>query len=112
MEPKNGVFATLSKTKILKDVSNEITTFLIRDPPKTDSESKPKTTLENNAPKSHPTSENSLILDTRWAPQEGTNLSRRHQKCERGILWGPNGSKMVTQTFQKPILVQILNIFL
>ena len=51
MEPKNGVFATPSKNKILKDVSNEITTFLAWDPPKTDSESKPNTAMENNAPK-------------------------------------------------------------
>ena len=57
MESKTGVFATLSKNKILKDVSNEITTFLAWDPPKTDSESKPNTALENNAPKCNPTSE-------------------------------------------------------
>ena len=43
--------------------------------------------------------------------QEGTNLSRRHPNCERGILWGPNGSQMVTQTLQKPISVSILKIF-
>ena len=111
MEPKTAVFATLSKIKILKDISNEITTFLVWDPLKTDSESKPKTAQENNAPKSHPLSENGFILDPHWAPQEGSNFSRRHQHCERGILWGPNGSKMVTHTLQKPILVPILNIF-
>ena len=109
MEPKNNVFATLSETKILKDLSNEITTFLVRDPPKTDSKSKPKTALQKNAPKSHPSCENCFILDSHWAPQEGTNFSRRHQKCERGILWGPNGSQMVTQTLQKPILAPTFN---
>ena len=31
---------------ILKDVCNEITTFLVQDPPKTASESKPETALE------------------------------------------------------------------
>ena len=111
MESKTAVFATLSKTKILEDVSNEITTFVVRDLPKTDSESKPKTALESNAPKNRPTSENGFILDPHWAPQEGTNLSRRHQNCERGILWGPNGSQMVIQTLPKPILAPILNIF-
>ena len=62
MEPKTYVFATLSKPMILKDVSNEITTFLVQDPPEIDSKSKPKTALENNAPKSHPTCENGFIL--------------------------------------------------
>ena len=111
MQSENVVFATLSKTKILKDLPNEITTFLVRDPPKTDSKSKPKTALQNNPPKSHPTSENGFILDPHWAPQEGTNLSRRHQNCEHGILWEQNGSQMVTQTLQKPISAPFLNIF-
>ena len=46
MDPTTDVFASLSKNKILKDVSNEITTFLMQDPPKTASESKPETALE------------------------------------------------------------------
>ena len=79
MEPKTGVYATASKTKILKDISNEITTFLIRDPPKTASESKPEIALENNARKSHPTFEKRSILEPHGGPQEVTNLSRRHQ---------------------------------
>ena len=116
IEPKSDVSAPLSKTKTLKDVSNEITTFLVQDPLNTDSESKPKTALENNAPKSHPTSENCFILDPHWAPQEGTNLSRRHQNCECGILWEPSASQMRTQTLQKPnsapILAPILNFFI
>ena len=59
---KRLFFATLSKPMILKDVCNEITTFLVQDPPEIDSKSKPKTALENNAPKSHPTCENGFIL--------------------------------------------------
>ena len=62
MDPTTDVFASLSKNKISKDVSNEITTFLVQDPPEIDSKSKPKTALENNAPKSHPTCENGFIL--------------------------------------------------
>ena len=111
MESETAVFATLSKTKILKDLPYGITTFLVRGPPKTDSESKPKTALENNAPKSHPTCENCSILDPHWAPHGGTNLSRRHPNCELRLLWGPKGSQMATQTLQKPTLASILHIF-
>ena len=46
MDPKTVVFASLSKNKILEDVSNEIITFPGLDPPKTASESKPETALE------------------------------------------------------------------
>ena len=116
MEPKWSqqlVFcATLSQTKILKDLPYGITTFLVRGPPKTDSETKPKTALENNAPKKHPTCEScSIFGPPHWAPEEGTNLSRRHPNCELGVLWGPKGSQMATKTLQKPTLAPISNIF-
>ena len=74
------IFATLSKTNILKDVISEITTFLVQDPPKSDPESKAKTVLESNVPDSCPMHENYSILDSYWAPQAGDKFEQEASK--------------------------------